>query len=111
MLSVEIATTWAPRAVTWAYLSRYAESSRVQPDVNAFGKNARMVGPCPMSSASVTGLPSVSGSVKGGAGWPMRSFAGGVPQAANATDTAHKQTEKKERRRRKTIDDMFAFIP
>lgn len=53
-----------------AYRSRYAESSRVQPGVNAFGKKATMTGPSFTISDSVYALPVVSFAVKSGATSP-----------------------------------------
>ena len=65
--SMVTARTWPWSFSMSAYRSRYAESSRVQPPVNALGKKARMTGPCFTSSDSVYDLPAVSFTVKSGA--------------------------------------------
>ena len=66
------------------YLSRYAESSRVQPPVKALGKKATMTGPCFTISDRVYTLPAVSFTVKSGAVSPTCGMA---PLKRPATST------------------------
>lgn len=66
-LSADMARIWACWLANSSYRSRYDLSSRVQPGVNALGKNARITGPFATISDNRCSFPSVSLAVKSGA--------------------------------------------